>query len=524
MNRLSATTALAALALVAACSSESTAPTATAIAPRFAIGGPACNVPGDYLTIQLAVTDPGCTTINVAAGTYPEQIVIGRDLTLIGAGAGTTIIQAPAVLTLDPDGAKTVVLFTGSITAEFSGFTVQGPVNGLNFGIYVRDGATANIHDNTIRDIRDEPLSGNQYGYAIEVGKYNNTVPYVNQIGHATITNNTVYGYQKTGIECEGAGSSATITRNAVTGAGLIPTTAQNGIQIRRGATGSINSNVVTGNAYTGHEVNASGIIVTYPGNDVIVQGNIVNHNTANIYTYEAHGVQILNNQVSDAADGRIVAGITTDSDFDATATVGIAVTITGNSVKNNLSGGSHQGPGIFLWGVNSGTVSGNDIVGSGDDGILIGSSGNITITNNRFYRNGLLVTDPNSAAIDFGGVIPELESYGFQLNPLGGFSVHRNSFQGNRYGIYNYDVGIVDATCNWWGRENGPGPVGPGSGDKVSTGVTFLPWLTTSNLNGPCNQNGGDHKDDHRGDHHGDDKGDHKGNSKGDRKGDDNK
>ena len=267
------------------------------------------------------------------------------------------------------------------------------------------------------------------------------------------------------------------ITGNTVTGAGLIPTTAQNGIQIRRGATGSINTNTVTGNAYTGHEVNATGITVTYPGNDVIIQGNIVNHNTANIYTYEAHGVQILNNQVSDAADGRVMAGITADSDFDATATVGITVTITGNSVKNNLSGGSHQGPGIFLWGVNSGTVSGNEIVGSGDDGILIGSSGNIAITCNRFSGNGLLVADPNAAAIDFGGVIPELEIYGFQPNPLGGFSVHNNSFVGNRNGIWNYDIVSVNATCNWWGAANGPGPVGPGSGDKVSTNVTFAPW-----------------------------------------------
>ena len=33
----------------------------------------------------------------------------------------------------------------------------------------------------------------------------------------------------------------------------------------------------------------------------------------------------------------------------------------------------------------------------------------------------------------------------------------------------------------------NGPGPVGTGSGDKVTAGVTFQPWLVSANLNGPC-------------------------------------
>src|SRR5207247_8175943 len=28
---------------------------------------------------------------------------------------------------------------------------------------------------------------------------------------------------------------------------------------------------------------------------------------------------------------------------------------------------------------------------------------------------------------------------------------------------------GVVDGTCNWWGDPNGPGPVGPGVGAKVT-------------------------------------------------------
>jgi pectin methylesterase-like acyl-CoA thioesterase len=81
---------------------------------------------GTFLTIQSAITaaSPG-DTISVCPGTYNEQVIVNRSLTLTGAGSATTTIQAPVVLTDDPDGAKTLVLFTGPITAEFSGFTVH---------------------------------------------------------------------------------------------------------------------------------------------------------------------------------------------------------------------------------------------------------------------------------------------------------------------------------------------------------------------------------------------------------------
>jgi hypothetical protein len=64
-------------------------------APKAA--GPVCTVDdgggSDYTTIAAAVGDPGCTTVEVAAGVYVENLTIDRDLTLRGADAHSTIID-----------------------------------------------------------------------------------------------------------------------------------------------------------------------------------------------------------------------------------------------------------------------------------------------------------------------------------------------------------------------------------------------------------------------------------------------
>ncbi|MCB9513377.1 MAG: hypothetical protein H6694_03595 [Candidatus Latescibacteria bacterium] len=53
-------------------------------------------VPGDYVTVQEAVdaAAPG-DTVDVAAGSYEEQVVIAN-LLLRGAGAGSTVLLSPS--------------------------------------------------------------------------------------------------------------------------------------------------------------------------------------------------------------------------------------------------------------------------------------------------------------------------------------------------------------------------------------------------------------------------------------------
>jgi hypothetical protein len=66
-----------------------------------------------------------------------------------------------------------------------------------------------------------------------------------------TIADNVVDDYQKTGILVNGS-VNATLTRNQVSGLGPVPYIAQNGVQISRGATATVDGNRMADNWYTG--------------------------------------------------------------------------------------------------------------------------------------------------------------------------------------------------------------------------------------------------------------------------------
>ena len=102
--------------------------------------------------------------------------------------------------------------------------------------------------DTTITHIRSNPLSGTSTpASAIQVGGTRSS----GQVGTATITNDIITDYQKTGILVRG-GSTATITGNTITGIGPTTVIAQNGIQVDLGATATITGNTITGNEFTG--------------------------------------------------------------------------------------------------------------------------------------------------------------------------------------------------------------------------------------------------------------------------------
>jgi hypothetical protein len=101
------------------------------------------------------------------------------------------------------------------------------------------------VTDVRLTGVRDTPFSGAQHGVSIYA--YNTTGgPYTINVSGVAIDD-----MQKNGMALSGTGLTATVSDSTVTGYGPTDITAQNGIQIGYGATGSITGCEVSGVNYT---------------------------------------------------------------------------------------------------------------------------------------------------------------------------------------------------------------------------------------------------------------------------------
>ena len=136
-----------------------------------------CSVPsGTYPTIQSAASDPGCTTINVAAGAYNENVVVAFSTTINGAQAGNTNF---AVRNANPAGETTVkgvapsgnvAVFTiNAANVTLDGFTVKNTVtSGAAMGVTISGaGNNAAIRNNIIDGISSPDTGGNGTAQAV---------------------------------------------------------------------------------------------------------------------------------------------------------------------------------------------------------------------------------------------------------------------------------------------------------------------------------------------------------------------
>jgi hypothetical protein len=260
-----------------------------------------------YSTVQAAVTaaenyesqHPGkVPVVDVCPGTYAEQVTITKSLTVtrapVAASQGDATIKLPAGVGNNQlkglsttncqatDGANKVqtpqsVLEvcaakagggnTTGVKVTVSNLDIKGNWPGSVcydslYDVLVEGGASLNLTGSTVEKAGAvSPLSGCQGGVGIEVGDDSTS-----QVGHATLSRDTVQTYQKNGITVDGRGSTAAISQVTVTGAGPTGAIAQNGIQLSDGATGSVAGSTVSGNNYTGPGGASSAGILVFGG------------------------------------------------------------------------------------------------------------------------------------------------------------------------------------------------------------------------------------------------------------------
>jgi parallel beta-helix repeat protein len=354
----------------------------------------------DFTSIQEAVDAASAgDRILVAPGTYDEQVVISDDkdgLRLVAQGKAGAVVIAPTDLTADPT--EAIIHVAGADNVEISGFTISGAAApagttaGADYGVLVSGGGSAEIFQNVITGIRDNPLSGHQEGIGIQFGLTDGAGGLLST-GSGEARQNTIDDYQKGGIVVIGSGSDADISQNTITGVGPTDVIAQNGIQVSNGATADIVQNVVSGNNYTPGGVVAVGILLFQAG-PTNVRNNTAFGNNEGILVWQTSDSTIEQNEARDntlngiglfEADGNVVRNNKANNNgqdginlFDSDD----------NEVSNNFAFGNGR-YGIALEGTSTGNFVVNNKLGNNEeDDLFVGGPGN-TLRNNQFRTQG---------------------------------------------------------------------------------------------------------------------------------------
>jgi hypothetical protein len=257
----------------------------------------------------------------------------------------------------------------------------------------------------------------------------------------------------------------------------------------------------------------AFGIVVKTSGDDAVIKNNIIN--AIGSPTFAGGGgaqgiyletgpdrVAILDNRISNIHSDRSSKGILIGD--SASANPSLDIVIEGNTIEDITS--ASRG----AYGIQANNGASTAPAATGFTTVVIRDNIIDDLTGGGWaHAIGLEGDTPNvlvegnsiSDVIDLTPSLPEdAIAVWFEANPsFSTAEVHNNNFENVSYGIAvhpSLSGGSVDGACNWWGAPNGPGPVGPGSGAKVSPNVIYSPWLLAPAPEGVCAGAVADNKD----------------------------
>ncbi len=389
-----------------------------------------------FATIQAgidAVTAGG--KVNVAAGTYIENLWINKGLELSGAGAEAVTVY-PAVSLPNPCagsslcGSRTAA--SNIILTEANGITIHGfTLDGNN--ISLTGGYTCGGVDIDARNGIVEYYPGGVFD-GLEV--YDTTVKniYLRGIYAASggsgfnLHDNTVQN-----VQCEGAsiaifnfGGSGVIEDNSVTD-----------------VNDAISANWSTGTQFLNNTVvgAASGVHTDNSGNGAGAAVDLIQGNSVSACKPDGYGIFVFTPYLAVSVDQNSVSGchvgLTEAGQYTA-----VTPTFTRNTVDGLGSGLIGAYITTAVWGYTSGNVSAS-----------------------------------------FESNVIQNNAYGIYFESQAGFgletAVYGNSLTGNTYGTAYENSGtiVADASANWWGSAD-PGTVATTVG--AGTVVDYTPWLAS--------------------------------------------
>jgi parallel beta-helix repeat protein len=405
---------------------------------------------GCYSTIQAAVNAASANdVIDVGAGTYKEAVIIGIPLSLIGAGADPSVIDAtglPNGILVDGFG------HPGLRNVTIAGFTVE---NALFEGVLVVSASDVTIRDNRIVDNDKSP------------GLLFTAAP-------TGCPGQPAYETDETG-DCGGALHLIGTTNSVVSG-NVISNNAD-GILISD-ETAESQGNLLIHNTVKDNPLECGIVLASHPPMGSIGSPHHgVHHNTVAENVSTANGVQIGGSGVGLFSDG-IGPGRASDN-------VIIHNTLTGNGL-GGVALHTHVGP---AFGAAADNMDGNMIIGN----VIARNLADLFDTATP-GRVGININSGGGGSPVRGTVISRNvirdEDVDIAVNTPAEVDIRLNDLRGGNIGVADVCAldngagapvcsGSIDATENFWGCPGGPGA----KGCTTTSGSTirFTPWLKDS-------------------------------------------
>ena len=381
----------------------------------------------DCITIQQCIDKANPSdTILITAGTYFENLILDKNLTLQGAGEAITIIDGKAI--------NSVITINNHVTATITNVTITNGISGIRNGGTLKlnystinqntNGGISNWHDDSALTIKNCSVKNNSI-IGVGGGIYNGG-------GKLTIINSIIEGNSASRV---GGGIFAEFKSKAILKNTIISNNISDlggGIYHDADDFKLINSSIINNIASQGGGIYNDQHTQIQLEN-TLIKGNSATANGGGIYSFTDNKVTLVSSTVEGNTASKDGGGIYSAEGRD----YGNEVNLKSSMVIGNLAGG--KGSGVFN-DINStielanSTINDNDGSGLHNNGeLILQDSGNNNVTHIGSWGTVVLTYEETNSNNNFEGEASDSEDLVILHN--------KNTVHNNRFGIYSKEI-----------------------------------------------------------------------------------